>query len=300
MRWPILALAAILPAASSAIAQENVQAAPPAQETAPSASPDPSTGQNAPSLVGDALQSHDGPNCSGLPDHQLLSSTLRDIVAPGDRSANGGLGNHMWAVVVNREGQVCAVIHSGEETGDQWPGSRAIAAAKANTANGLSLPGFAISTANVYWPSQPGGSLYGLEKTNPADPAVIAAGPAEAWGTQDDPMIGQRAGGVVVFAGGLALYEAGGDLVGAIGLSGDESCTDHVIAWKMRHQLELDHVPDGVTKAGNDNIIFDIVDDPSLGRRDSASGYGHPECSARATTIAENFDETHPTGARPN
>lgn len=37
----------------------------------------------------------------------------------------------MWGAVVNRAGVVCAVAFTGDNWGDQWPGSRVIAAQKA-------------------------------------------------------------------------------------------------------------------------------------------------------------------------
>ncbi|HEX5283233.1 MAG TPA: heme-binding protein [Bryocella sp.] len=43
-------------------------------------------------------------------------------------------------------------------------------------------------------------------------------------------MAGKAIGGIIVFAGGLPLYAADGRIVGGLGLSGDTSCTDHVIA----------------------------------------------------------------------
>jgi uncharacterized protein GlcG (DUF336 family) len=46
-----------------------------------------------------------------------------------------------------------------------------------------------------------------------------------------------------VFAGGLALYNNQGTLVGAIGVGGDTSRTDHIIAWKAGHALNFDDVP---------------------------------------------------------
>ncbi|MAL99190.1 MAG: hypothetical protein CL583_12180 [Alteromonadaceae bacterium] len=248
--------------------------------------------------VKDAGAGSTSSKCEGLPEHGRLTKVLRDVVEPKDKDANGGLGNHMWAVVVNRAGVVCTVSRSGEKLGDQWPGSRGIAAAKAFTANGFSLPGFALSTANVFWPSQPQNSLYALEAGNPVEPDLIYRGQATNWGTVNDPLVGERAGGTIVFAGGLALYNPDGELVDAVGLSGDQSCTDHVIAWKLRHRLNLDNVPKGVTKAGNDNIIYDIHHDPSIGGMSSTSGYGHPTCSPGATRIAQNFDETHPTGPK--
>jgi uncharacterized protein GlcG (DUF336 family) len=39
------------------------------------------------------------------------------------------------------------------------------------------------------------------------------------------------------------LYAADGRIVGGLGVSGDYSCADHNIAWKVRHLLELDYVP---------------------------------------------------------
>ena len=134
-------------------------------------------------------------DCSGVPDHQRLTQTLRAVVAPGDTETNGGLGNHMWAVVVNRAGVICTVVHSGETFGDQWLGSRPIAAEKAYTANAFSLPGFALSTANLYWPSQPENSLYALATSNPVHEEAFYVGEASSWGTGDDPVVGLSASG---------------------------------------------------------------------------------------------------------
>ncbi|MEJ2116172.1 MAG: heme-binding protein, partial [Gammaproteobacteria bacterium] len=61
------------------------------------------------------------PNCAGLPSHSELTSALKSVVAPLD---NGGLGNDMWGTVVNRDGVVCSVFRTGNDRGDQWPGSR--------------------------------------------------------------------------------------------------------------------------------------------------------------------------------
>ena len=88
--------------------------------------------------------------------HETLRQALRASVKPCGGPSNGGLDNHMWAAVVDRTGVVRAVCFSGNALGDQWPGSRSIAIAKANTANGFSLPHFAFSTANLYFGAQPG------------------------------------------------------------------------------------------------------------------------------------------------
>jgi len=91
------------------------------------------------------------------------------------------------------------------------------------------------------------------------------------------------------------LYNAANKLVGAIGVSGDSSCADHVIAWRTRKALGLDHVPNGPAPNDDDNIVFDITNGdsspvsevPALGK--SAGGWGHPICSPEAKTIAEAF-----------
>ena len=234
--------------------------------------------------------------CSALPSRSEVTGPLTDIVVPGDRSANGGLGNPMWAVLVDRNGTICAVTRSGESFREQWLGSRAIAASKAYTANAFSLPGFALSTANLYWPTQPGNSLYGTAFANPINALALYGGEVASWGSPDDPLTGRRIGGTTAFGGGLALYSADGEFLGALGVSGDESCTDHVVAWKLRHRLNLDNVPDGVAPGGSDNIIYDLTVEPGTGRLKSASGYGHPTCSGTAEAIAESFSRTAPIG----
>ena len=222
--------------------------------------------------------------CRDLPSQSALRAALKTARA----QANGGFNLDMWATVVNRDGVVCAVAFTGNDRGDQWPGSRVISAQKANTANAFSLPGLALSTANLYSAVQPGGSLYGLQHSNPVDTGVAYAGNPENYGQPNDPMVGDRIGGVNVFGGGLALYNNSHKLVGAIGVSGDSSCADHNIAWRTRHTLLLDFVPAGVSGDASrpDNIVYDITNAPGLAIGVSASGWGHPVCSASATSIA--------------
>jgi len=181
--------------------------------------------------------------------------------------SNGGFGFDMWASIVDRDGIVCAVAYSGDRRDSQWPGSRIIAAQKAYTANAFSLPQFALSTANLFHNTQGGQSLFGLQFSNPVDTErAYASSPAEAanYGTTSDPMIGDIVGGVNVFGGGLALYSCN-SIIGAIGVSGDTSCADHMIAWKLRSLLNLDYVPAGPNSQANstltnDNIIFTYPD----------------------------------------
>jgi uncharacterized protein GlcG (DUF336 family) len=235
-------------------------------------------------------------DCSNVPNYAALKAALTAV----QQQKNSGLGFNMWATVVNRDGFVCAVAFTGASRGDQWPGSRVISAQKANTANAFSVPGFALSTANLYAATQEGGSLFGLQLSNPVDTAVAYAGDATKYGQVDDPLVGKQVGGVNVFGGGLALYQQGKRVVGGLGVSGDTSCTDHIIAWKVRDMLGLDNVPAGVGGAsGGDNMINDLTTDRGTGRLVSASGYGHPTCDGAATSITSGLPATNPLGPNP-
>jgi uncharacterized protein GlcG (DUF336 family) len=216
-------------------------------------------------------------------DHVKLTQALKAAVKPSGGPSNGGLDNNMWGAVVGRDGVVCAVTFTGASIGDQWPGGRAIAIEKANTANALSLPKFALSTANLYAGAQPSGPLYGLTATYPVDTATMYAGSVEKYGTESDPMVKKPASGMVAFGGGLPLYD-GNTIVGALGVSGDTSCGDHNVAWRVRRALRLDKVPAGITDKANDAIIYDV---DATGK--SGSGYGHPKCGHSEDAVAKEI-----------
>jgi uncharacterized protein GlcG (DUF336 family) len=217
-----------------------------------------------------------------------LTAALKSV-APG---GNGGLGNHMWGTIVDQDGVVCAVTFTGDDRNSQWPGSRVISAQKANTAASFNLPAGlggtvdALSTANLWTQAQPGGSLFGLQFSNPVDTKTAYKGEPKNYGTSKDPMVGKRIGGVNVFGGGLGLYDTDGNKVGAIGVSGDTSCADHNIAWRTRNALGLDNlVTGGVSGLSaaplQDNIIFDLDEgtpDHHHAADNSTSGFGHPKC----------------------
>lgn len=208
--------------------------------------------------------------CAGLPSHSQLKTALESARA----QSNGGFNLDMWGTIVNRDGIVCEVAFTGEDRGSQWPGSRVISAQKANTANSFSLPGLALSTADLYAATQPGGTLFGLQHSNPVDTGNAYRGPSKNFGQSDDPLIGHKIGGVNVFGGGFALYNSKGKLIGGIGVSGDTSCADHNIGWRTRHSLRLDFVPGGVSAKGDDNINYiGLVTVPSL-----AADFSHPIC----------------------
>ena len=210
--------------------------------------------------------------CPTPADKAAIHARLKTALIAAQGAENGGFGFEMWGTVVNRDGVVCAVAHSGDDRGDQWPGSRVISAQKANTANAFSLPGFALSTANLWEATQDGGSLFGLQFSNPVSTDAAYGESSSQIGTAQDPMIGKKIGGINVFGGGLALYSADGLLLGGIGVSGDSSCADHNIAWRIRHDVKLDYVPAGIHTAGG------VTDDQIMFLPQTTAGFGHVRC----------------------
>jgi hypothetical protein len=87
----------------------------------------------------------------------------------------------------------------------------------------------------------------------PSDPIVIAfrrtlegfVDPATN-GQPDDLLVGENIGGVNVSGAAVELYATSRTLVEAPGVSGDTSCTDHVIPLRLRKALGFGQVPDGV------------------------------------------------------
>ena len=79
-----------------------------------------------------------------------------------------------------------------------WLGSIDIAQKKARTARWFDMP-----TGNIGGLSQPGGPLYNIEHSN---------------------------NGLITFPGGLPLTNSGGEVIGAIGVSGSTVEDDHAVA----------------------------------------------------------------------
>ncbi|MGO9994843.1 MAG: GlcG/HbpS family heme-binding protein [Steroidobacteraceae bacterium] len=180
----------------------------------------------------------------GIPAATVSAVQAKLAIVINLSDANGGIfkPNRMWSAIVDRKGNLCSVINSGN---DPWPGSRAIAIAKASTANDFSNSALALSTANLYAPTQPGGSLYGLNNSNPFNPRFDP----QKTGIDSVP------GGIITFGGGVALYD-NGTVIGGLGVSGDSSCADHAIAFRMRKLAQLNVVPAGVAPGNTDNIIY--------------------------------------------
>jgi len=126
----------------------------------------------------------------------------------------------------------------------------------------MSAKTLALSTANLYGVTQPGGSLYGLNNSNPFNPHFNA----QRTG------LGFVPGGIITFGGGVGLYPAsGGAVLGGLGVSGDTSCADHAIAYRVRKYLGLDKTPNG------DNI--------ACATPATALGFTQPHCLGATTDV---------------
>ena len=102
-------------------------------------------------------------------------------------------------------------------------------------------------------PTLPAHATTGNIAVQPNDPIALAfqrtlegfVDPATN-GQPDDLMVGENIGGVNVSGGTVGLYATGGMPLGALGVSGDTSYTDHVIPWRLRKALGFGQVPAGV------------------------------------------------------
>ena len=224
--------------------------------------------------------------CRNVPTHAHLKAALKRGLSS---SRNGGLNNNMWErwpIGMESFAPWRLPVSTGVSNGPEAvsfrrkkPTLRMRSACPRVCGGGAA--GLALSTANLYSAVQPGGSLFGLLESNPVNLPAAYGGNPERYGQPDDPMVGQRIGGVNAFGGGLALYSEDGKVVGGVGVSGDFSCTDHIVAWRTRDALGLDHVPTGVSPTDDDNIIIDTTVDPETGHTVSESGWGHPDCGSK-------------------
>jgi uncharacterized protein GlcG (DUF336 family) len=217
--------------------------------------------------------------CDALPEAEELRRLLR---AAPDVAPAGGLfeGRKQWAALVDRAGRICAVVVSPDDPAEAWPGSRAVAMAKAYTANAFSTDAQPMSTARLYTLAQPGHSLFGLAAGNPFDPACLAI-PTDPG--EDD---GRVCGGTITFGGGLALYR-GGVRVGGLGVSGDTACADHEIAKRVRDQAGLNPA----AGAAADDITYAGVDGASVNT--------HPLCPNTFRNGEKIGDEPAAAGYSP-
>ncbi len=201
-------------------------------------------------------------NCSGLPTAAQLRGWLVQAASAAGVAKYGTVGGlfegtRMWAAVVNSDGELCAWNTSTADPRQVWPGSQAIAKAKAFTANAFSLDNFALSTARLYTFTQAGHSLFSLGQSNLFNPKYLEAPSGGSAGKN------QIAGGLIFFGGGLPIY-SNGKIIGGLGVSGDTSCADHEIAKRVRDLAGLNPGFGGGATA--DDIVYE------------SSVFAHPVC----------------------
>lgn len=107
---------------------------------------------------------------------------------------SGEIGVLMNIAVVDAGGNLTAFARID----GAWMGSIDISIKKARTARMFDMPTGAIGGL-----SQPGGPLYNIEHSN---------------------------GGLITFPGGLPIKDSTGEVIGAIGVSGDSVENDHTVA----------------------------------------------------------------------
>jgi len=227
-------------------------------------------------------------DCKDLPsDSQLRTAMLATAVGGSGIVSSatlvagpGGLfgGTRSWGAVVNRDGEICAYFTTTADQTQVWPGSQAIAKAKAYTANAFSVDVLPLSTAKLYTFTQPGHSLWSLGQSNLWNPQFTAPTGGQGGGKE------QIAGGLIFFGGGVPLYK-NGKVIGGLGISGDTSCADHEMAKGTRDQLGLN--PAGGKLA--DDIVYSPPDPPSV--------FAHPVCLntwRNGTFIGSEQPESYP------
>jgi len=258
---PILLVAAVLAAACDR------------RDNAASASP-------ADTIVGAAQKAIENPGqrkggCDQLISAEDLKRLLKST--PGEGEAGGlASGKFEWAAIVNRQGELCVVAVATDDPAAAWPGSQAIAKAKAFTANAFSSDVMPMSTARLYTLSLPGHSLWSAANGNPFNPQCLST-PDHVEG------IGKVCGGTIAFGGGLPLYR-GQTRVGGLGVSGDTPCADHEIAKRIRTAAKLD--PPGGAAA----------DDIQYVQADGATIWAHPLCPNTWRNGRKVGDEPSPAG----
>lgn len=227
-------------------------------------------------------------NIKGCP---VAHDELQAALDAAQAQTNGQFQLDMWATVVTKDGRVCSVAKTGADLTDQWLASRVISAQKAYTAASLSNnkgssgsasgQSVGFTSAGLFGASSPGGSLYGLQHSNPVETKWAYAGNSRRFGTPRDPMLGRYVGGINVFGGGLPLFDAQGQVIGGLGVSGNTSCADHNIAWRVRGSFAEQGIAQG---ADFEFGIAYIGDDPANNT--------YPTCGGNDSAGIADVDDT--------
>jgi hypothetical protein len=118
--------------------------------------------------------------------------------------------------------------------------------------------------------------LYGLNNSNPFNPVFNPQGTGN----------GAVVGGMITFGGGVALY-SNGQVIGGLGVSGDTSCADHAVAFRMRAQANLNGTPtsDQISYYAGDAGADGLITNPT---QVNPSQFKQPHCIGASTDVTPN------------
>lgn len=123
-----------------------------------------------------------------------ISLEQAEAVIAAAKAKAAAINTLMNIAVVDAGANLIAFAHMD----NAWLGSIDIAQRKARTARYFNMPSGEIGKL-----SQPGGPLYNIEHSN---------------------------GGLISFPGGVLIKNAAGEIIGAVGVSGDSVDNDHAVA----------------------------------------------------------------------
>ena len=141
-------------------------------------------------------------------------------------------GTEMWGAMVNQDGVVCryGLLWNRSRRRASSPGSRTIALAKANTSASFSTDEGAVASWQPLSRRAARRPDLRAGERQPGGPCRWLRRGRDAVWHGERSAIGKKIGGTIIFGGGLPLYDSTGKLVGGMGVSGDSSCADHIIA----------------------------------------------------------------------
>ncbi len=140
--------------------------------------------------------------CAGLPSH----ADLRAALAAARAQPNGGFDLTCGPPRQSRRRRLRCRVHGSARRPMAWQPRDLGAEGQHRERVQPAGPG-AVDRESLLRGAA-GRSLFGLQESNPVNTASPTAATPADFGRANDPMVGQRIGGVNVFGGGLALYTA--------------------------------------------------------------------------------------------
>lgn len=90
--------------------------------------------------------------------------------------------------------------------------------------------------------------------------------------------------------GGLAIYDSNGDVIGALGVSGDTSCADHNVAWRTRAELtQHKGAPTTEGFVNLEKITYDAANSAGTIGGAMTNAFTHPLCGFSEDSVGETI-----------